>query len=42
MHRRHLSRLEYQPLSAVAELAEFGHAARLAADLDDVAWLDAV
>ncbi|MFI8276460.1 hypothetical protein ACIGBH_16395 [Streptomyces sp. NPDC085929] len=42
MHREGLTRLEEQPLGAGAELDEVGYAARLAADLDDVAALDAV
>ncbi|WP_209441786.1 hypothetical protein [Streptomyces roseus] len=42
VHREGLTRLEEQPLCAGAELDEVSHAARLAADLDDVAALDAV
>ncbi|MGW4687223.1 hypothetical protein ACWEPM_20325 [Streptomyces sp. NPDC004244] len=39
MHRQRLARLEEQSLRAGGELDEVGYAARLAADLDDVAAL---
>ncbi|MFK0235949.1 hypothetical protein [Streptomyces vinaceus] len=42
MQREDLARLEEQALCAGAELDEVGYAARLTADLDDVAALDAV
>ncbi|MFI5636482.1 hypothetical protein ACIA8H_03585 [Streptomyces goshikiensis] len=41
MHRQHLTGLEQQPLCAGAELHEVGYSARLTADLDYVAALDA-
>ncbi|WP_420079602.1 hypothetical protein [Streptomyces sp. JL4002] len=41
MHRQNLARLEEQPLGAGGKLDEVGDAARLAADLDDVAALHA-
>ncbi|MFB6508773.1 hypothetical protein ACFCW4_01775 [Streptomyces virginiae] len=41
MERQRLACLEEQSLGAGAELDEVGYATRLAADLDDVAALDA-